>query len=66
MLNEGTSVLRPADAIEISPKVYRILESNDYDHEDEEWEFPPGSIVECSEEIREGENILVAKKEKSE
>ena len=28
LLNEGVFVVRPADAIEISPNVYRILESN--------------------------------------
>ncbi len=62
LLNEGTDVLRPADAVEISPNVFRILESNDYDTEDEEWEFPPGSTVECRVEKRNGEEMLVAKK----
>ena len=63
VLNEGVFVVRPADAIEISPNVYRILESNIYNPEDEDWEFLPGTTVECREELREGKKILVAKKE---
>lgn len=60
LLNEGADVVRPVDAIEMSSNVYKILESNKYDQEDEEWEFTPGTIVRCEEEKREGD-ILVAK-----
>lgn len=62
LLKEGVSVVRPVDAIEISPNVYRILESNIYNSDDEEWEFLPGTTVECQEEAREGKKLLVAKK----
>jgi hypothetical protein len=62
LLNEGTAVVRSADAVEISPNIYKILEPIDYNPKDEEWEFPPSTIVECKAEKREGEKILVAKK----
>ncbi|MCK5609141.1 hypothetical protein KAR91_45120 [Candidatus Pacearchaeota archaeon] len=29
LLNEGTDVLRPVDAVEISPNTFRILELNE-------------------------------------
>ena len=42
--------------------MYRVLPTTDYDPEVEEWEFPPGSIVECILETRDGREILVARK----
>jgi hypothetical protein len=46
LLDEGTDVFRPADAVALGEGVFQILPSADYDPEDETWEFPPGSVVE--------------------
>jgi hypothetical protein len=62
LLNEGTSVVRPTQGVKIGDNVYRILATRDYDPTDEQWEFPPGSIVECTLEMRGGQEILVARK----
>ena len=62
LLNEGTSVVRPTPGVKLSEHVYRILPTRNYDPDDEEWEFPPGSVVECTREIRSGQEILVARK----
>ena len=62
LLNEGTSVVRPTQGVKLSERVYRVLPTQDYDPDDEEWEFPPGSVVECTREIRSGQEILVARK----
>jgi len=63
LLDEGTSVFRPVDAVMVSPDVFQILKSNDYDVEDEKWEFIPGTTVQCQEEVRDGESVLVAIRE---
>ena len=60
LLNEGTEVLRPVEAREVSELVYRLLAPDDYNGEDEEWEFPPGSTVRCIAQVREDEPVLVA------
>ncbi len=62
LLNEGTSVLRPTHGVKLGDNVYRVLPTRDYDPDDEEWEFPPGSVVECIQETRDGREILVARK----
>jgi hypothetical protein len=60
LLEEGTKVYRPIKAVEITQDVYRILESNEYDAEDEIWEFLPGSNVIVEEKILSGKSVLVA------
>lgn len=60
LLNEGTSVVRPAQAVKLDENLYRVLPTQDYDPNDEEWEFPPGSVVECVLETRSGREVLVA------
>ena len=60
LLEEGTKVYRPIKAVEITQDVYRILESNEYDAEDEIWEFLPGSNVMVEEKILSGKSVLVA------
>jgi hypothetical protein len=60
LLNEGTRVLRPTLAVQIDEKSFRVLPTKDYDPENEEWAFPPGSVVECASESRNGQEILVA------
>ncbi len=62
LLNEGTSVVRPTQGVKLAESVYRILPTSDYDPDDEQWEFPPGSVVECVLETRNGQEILVARK----
>jgi hypothetical protein len=62
LLNEGTPVVRPAKAVKLGQDMYQILPTGDYDPDDEEWEFPPGSVVECVLEARNGRAILVARK----
>lgn len=66
LLNEGTSVVRPTQAVKLGENMYRVLPTQDFDPNDEEWEFPPGSIVECILETRGGREVLVARKSASE
>jgi hypothetical protein len=42
LLNEGTEVWRPVEAIPMADDTYRVEGEMD---EDEEWAFAPGSIV---------------------
>ena len=65
ILNEGTTVARPTRGVKLSENVYRVLPTQDYDPNDEEWEFPPESIVECHLEKRSGHEVLVATKRAS-
>ena len=62
LLDEGTDVIRPTTGILIEKNIYIVEETKDYDQNEETWLFPPGSVVECSEEYRDGEMILIAKK----
>jgi hypothetical protein len=62
LLNEGTPVLRPTLAIEVGENAFKVLPTPNYDPEEEEWEFPPGCVVEGALECRGGQEILVAKK----
>ena len=61
LVNEGTDVLRPTQAVLIGNAVYRILPTPNYDPLDETWTFPPGSLVHCDTETRNGKELLVAK-----
>ena len=45
LLEEGTEVFRPTEALPLGNDLYRVLATTDYDSEDEVWEFPPGSII---------------------
>jgi hypothetical protein len=65
LLHEGTDVVRPTKAERLSQGRYRILPTPGYSKELEDWEFVPGTIVECRLESREGRNILVARKSAS-
>lgn len=60
LLDEGTTVVRPTQGAPLGDDVYRILPTPDYDPDDEHWQFPPGSIVRCVVEKRDGDEILVA------
>lgn len=47
LLNEGTETVRRALAKKIRENAYQIIQPDNYDASDEEWEFLPGSIVRC-------------------
>jgi hypothetical protein len=45
LLDEGTEVSRPTEALEIGNGLFRIEATPDYDPGVETWEFVPGTIV---------------------
>jgi hypothetical protein len=59
LLGEGTVVWRPVLALQVGQGIFVVL-TKAYDPENEEWEFPPGSIVMCRNEMREGRETLIA------
>ena len=61
LLNEGVPVFRPTRGEIIAGNTFKVLPSPDYDPEVEEWEFPPGTIVKCRVEVREGKRLLIAR-----
>ncbi len=60
LLNEGTTVVRPTQGVKLGENAYKVLPTQAYDPNDEEWQFSPGSIVACASETRNGQEILVA------
>ena len=48
LLNEGTDVWRPVQALRRANGVFEIVSRND-DPESEYWQFSPGSLVRCIE-----------------
>ena len=60
MLNEGILVLRPTEGKLVSGGFYEVIATDDYNSDLEEWEFPPGTIVECKTEIEDGKEFLKA------
>jgi len=62
LLNEGTTVVRPTQGVKLGENAYKVLPTQAYDPNDEEWQFPPGSIVACAAETRNGQEVLVAKR----
>jgi hypothetical protein len=60
LLAEGTDVYRPAEAIKIKDGIYKINIPANYDQDDEEWEFIPGSLVECELMQLGGKFVMVA------
>ncbi len=61
LLNEGTVVYRPTLGLKIGINLYKVLPTQDYEASGEQWEFPPGSTVECVVESRGGSDVLIAK-----
>ncbi len=61
LLDEGVTVIRPTQALRLGNWEYELLAPDDYVPCDELWEFPPGSVVRCVQEVRDGEEVLVAK-----
>lgn len=62
LLDEGVPVLRPTQGRPLGEDGFLVLATADYDPETEVWEFPPGSVVMCVLERRDGDEILVARK----
>jgi len=62
LLNEGVTVSRPTRAEHIRENIYRILEREDDDSLEEEWEFLPGEIVLCEMKNADDESIPLAKR----
>lgn len=62
LLNEGTDVYKKAKGLCINPRTFILLKPNDYDPDDEDWEYKPGSIIECVIEEHGGKEYMVAAK----
>jgi hypothetical protein len=62
LLNEGTTVVRPTQGVKLGENAYNVLPTQTYDPNDEEWQFPPGSVVAWAAETRNGQEVLVAKR----
>jgi len=59
LLDEGTDVSRPTDALDRGNGLFELLPTPDYDVGNETWEFPPGTLVRCEKRTgAEGEYLL--------
>ena len=54
LLNEGTDVWRPTDGEVVTPSTVRLSATPGYDSDDEQWEFLPGTLVECEQRTFQG------------
>lgn len=62
LLDEGTNVWRPVPARRLDDSTYEVLRPTDYDPEDETWEFPPGSVVQCApRQVSGGERLTAVR-----
>ena len=59
LLNEGTDVWRPVDAISLGEGIYQIPKDTQVP-EDEEWEFLPGATVHCAVKKISGGDCITA------
>lgn len=50
MLDEGTPTLRTAYATPAEAGLYHLIAGQDYDPQDEDWDFKPGTLVRLAEE----------------
>lgn len=60
LLGEGTLVFRPSLAEFLGPNKVRLVAPPDYDPEDEDWEFKPGSVVRVERQAFRNAERLVA------
>ena len=60
LLGEGTLVYRPTVAEMKGPCVALLAAPEDYDPDDEDWEFKPGTMVWVEEKTLDGREVLVA------
>jgi hypothetical protein len=61
LVDEGTTVVRPTLGLPLGDGLYRVEATPSYDPDSEHWEFPPGGVVRCILEMRDGDQILVAR-----
>lgn len=66
LLHEGTDVCRPTTGLPLGEMRYQVLSAPGYNPDTEEWEFPPGSVVECKIEKQGAREVLVARKKVTE
>jgi len=62
LLEEGVPVVRPTQGRSLGDACFLVLATPDYNPKTETWEFAPGSVVGCTQEQHNGEEILVARK----
>jgi len=60
LLGEGTNVYRPALGVIQRPGVALLLPPPDYDADDEDWEFKPGTVVRFESRALEGQQVQIA------
>jgi hypothetical protein len=63
LLDEGTEVSRPTEALDLGNGLLKLLPSPDYnshDFEHETWEFLPGSVVRCEKRYDNSGQYLLA------
>ncbi|MCS6975607.1 MAG: hypothetical protein NZM31_01185 [Gemmatales bacterium] len=60
LLEEGTPVLRPTRGKILGFDRVLVLATPEYDPSVEKWAFPPGTVVTCVSETRDGRQVLVA------
>jgi hypothetical protein len=62
LLDEGTEVSRPTEAIDLGNGLLKLLPTPNYNPEDEKWEFPPNSVVRVEKRAApSGEHLLAVK-----
>ncbi len=59
---EGSPTRRPTQATDLGNGFFHVLATPDYNPEDEVWEFPPGSIVQCEKKLHKGQEYFLAVK----
>ena len=60
LLNEGVEVVRPTSAELLNSGLYKVHPTPNYDPQDEQWEFVPGSIVKVVKKTMADGELLVA------
>lgn len=60
LLGEGTEVSRPTQAVLVKEGVYQLLPNQEYDSKDEQWEFPPGSMVHVAQIVSDNRDYFIA------
>ncbi len=60
LLGEGTEVSRPTQAALVKEGVYQLLPNQEYDSKDEQWEFPPGSMVHVAQIVSDNRDYFIA------
>jgi hypothetical protein len=54
LMGEGTTVYRPTQATPVGSGLVRLLATEDYDPDDEDWEFKPRSVVKIQKHVFSG------------